>query len=192
MIIKSFKLYTPEKSDVPGAMYLKSVDGRDWYESQSLFAADTLKLVYDSNGIITSISKDVSMLWPVNQSVAEVADTEENRKADISGRWGFDGEKITDLLTAEKARGMKGDEINAWRNAMEAANYTFEHNGRKWDYGKSTQTRLEPSVAAAKAGKLPEAFFWTDAENNDVEVTAEELIALSEAAGQAMFTKGME
>ncbi|EEQ4922746.1 phage tail protein, partial [Escherichia coli] len=50
MIIKSFKLYTPEKSDVPGAMYLKSVDGRDWYESQSLFAADTLKLVYDSNG----------------------------------------------------------------------------------------------------------------------------------------------
>ncbi|HFF1543746.1 TPA: DUF4376 domain-containing protein, partial [Escherichia coli] len=154
--------------------------------------AETLKLVYDSNGIITSISKDVSMLWPVNQSVAEVADTEENRKADISGRWGFDGEKITDLLTAEKARGMKGDEINAWRNAMEAANYTFEHNGRKWDYGKSTQTRLEPSVAAAKAGKLPEAFFWTDAENNDVPVTAEELIALSEAAEQAMFTKGME
>ncbi|HFD0256560.1 TPA: DUF4376 domain-containing protein, partial [Escherichia coli] len=109
-----------------------------------------------------------------------------------SGRWGFDGEKITDLLTAEKARVMKGDEINAWRNAMEAANYTFEHNGRKWDYGKSTQTRLEPSVAAAKAGKLPEGFFWTDAENNDVPVTAEALIALSEAAEQAMFSKGME
>ncbi|ENC2999043.1 tail fiber assembly protein, partial [Escherichia coli] len=138
MIIKNLKHYTPEKPDVPGAMYLKSEDGQDWYECQSLFSAETLKLVYDSNGIITSISKDVSMLWPVNQSVAEVADTEENRKADISGRWGFDGEKITDLLTAEKARGMKGDEINAWRNAMEAANYTFEHNGRKWDYGKST------------------------------------------------------
>ncbi|EKB0416910.1 DUF4376 domain-containing protein, partial [Escherichia coli] len=45
---------------------------------------------------------------------------------------------------------------------------------------------------AAKAGKLPEAFFWTDAENNDVGVTAEELIALSEAAEQAMFTKGLE
>ncbi|MBF5196626.1 DUF4376 domain-containing protein, partial [Escherichia coli] len=160
-------------------------DGRDWYESQSSFKADTLKLVYDSEGIITSISKDVSMLWPVGQSVVEVEDTEENRKADISGRWKFDGEKVVDTLTAEKVRGMKGDEINAWRNAMEAANYTFEHNGRKWDYGKSTQTRLEPSVAAAKAGKLPEAFFWTDAENNDVQVTAEELLALSEAAEQA-------
>ncbi|EOX24736.1 hypothetical protein A13I_03666 [Escherichia coli KTE186] len=82
--------------------------------------------------------------------------------------------------------------MNAWRNAMEAANYTFEHNGRKWDYGKSTQTRLEPSVAAAKAGILPEGFFWTDAENNDVPMTAGELMALSEAAEQAMFTKGME
>lgn len=192
MNLKNLQRYTPEKSDVPGAMYLKTEDGRDWYESQSSFKADTLKLVYDSEGIITSISKDVSMLWPVGQSVVEVEDTEENRKADISGRWKFDGENVVDTLTAEKARGMKGDEINAWRNAMEAANYTFEHNGRKWDYGKSTQTRLEPSVAAAKAGKLPEAFFWTDAENNDVQVTAEELLALSEAAEQAMFTKGME
>ncbi|HIB5230270.1 TPA: DUF4376 domain-containing protein, partial [Escherichia coli] len=157
-----------------------------------LFSPETLKVVYDSRGVITGYGKDTALLWPVNQSVAEVPDTPENRKIDLSGRWGFDGEKITDLLTAEKARGMKGDEINAWRNAMEAANYTFEHNGRKWDYGKSTQTRLEPSVAAAKAGKLPEAFFWTDAENNDVPVTAEELIALSEAAEQVMFTKGME
>ncbi|ENE2943849.1 DUF4376 domain-containing protein, partial [Escherichia coli] len=57
---------------------------------------------------------------------------------------------------------------------------------------KSTQTRLEPSVAAAKAGILPEGFFWTDAENNDVPMTAEALMALSEAAEKAMFTKGME
>lgn len=192
MVIKNFKRYTPENPEVPGAMYLKSEDGQDWYACQSLFSAETLKLVYDSQGIITSISRDVSMLWPVNQSVAEVADTEENRRADTSGRWKFDGENIADTLSAEKAREMKGDEINAWRNAMEAANYTFEHNGRKWDYGKSTQSRLEPSVAAAKAGRLPEGFFWTDAENNDVPVTAEELIALSEAAAQAMFTKGME
>ncbi|EJN0086520.1 DUF4376 domain-containing protein, partial [Escherichia coli] len=44
----------------------------------------------------------------------------------------------------------------------------------------------------AKAGILPEGFFWTDAENNDVPMTAEALMALSEAAEKAMFTKGME
>ncbi|HBA2152652.1 TPA: tail fiber assembly protein, partial [Escherichia coli] len=119
--IKNFIWYTPENPDVPGAMCLKSEDGQDWYECQPLFSPDTLKVVYNSAGVITDISRDVQALWPANQSVAEVADTEENRKADISGRWGFDGEKITDLLTAEKAREMKGDEINAWRNAMEAA-----------------------------------------------------------------------
>ncbi|EHL1429686.1 DUF4376 domain-containing protein, partial [Escherichia coli] len=72
------------------------------------------------------------------------------------------------------------------------ASYTFEHNGRKWDYGKSTQARLEPSVAAAKAGILPLDFFWTDAQNNDVPVSADELIALSDAAAKALFAKGME
>ncbi len=106
---KNFTLYTPEKPDVPGAMYLKSEEGHDWYACQSLFKADT----YNSAKVITSVSRDVSTLWPVDQSVAELPDTEENRKVDISGRWGFDGEKITDLLTVEKAREQKGSEINA-------------------------------------------------------------------------------
>ena len=86
----------------------------------------------------------------------------------------------------------KNAEINAWRDRMESASYVFEFNGRRWDYGKETQARLEPSVAAARAGKLPEGFFWTDADNNDVPMTAEALIALSEAAQQAMFAKGLE
>ncbi|EPO6291985.1 TPA: phage tail protein, partial [Escherichia coli] len=32
MHIKNFRQYTPENPDVPGAMYLKSEDGQDWYE----------------------------------------------------------------------------------------------------------------------------------------------------------------
>ncbi|EER5058155.1 DUF4376 domain-containing protein [Escherichia coli] len=40
--------------------------------------------------------------------------------------------------------------------------------------------------------KLPEKFFRTDADNNDVPMTAASLMALSEAAEQAMFRKGME
>ncbi|HCX5195241.1 TPA: DUF4376 domain-containing protein, partial [Escherichia coli] len=108
------------------------------------------------------------------------------------GEAGEIAEYVQPSISPEKARELKTAGINAWRNAMEAANYTFEHNGRKWDYGKSTQMRLEPSVAAAKAGKLPEQFFWTDADNNDVPMDAETLIALSAAAEQAMFTKGLE
>ncbi|EHD7191587.1 DUF4376 domain-containing protein [Escherichia coli] len=100
-----------------------------------------------------------------------------------------DGEWVEDRSLAIS---IKNNEINEWRNTMEAANYVFTFNGRNWDYGKETQSRLAPSVAAAKSGLLPAEFFWTDADNNDIPVTADELIALSNAASAAMFTKGME
>ncbi len=61
MHIKNFRQYTPENPDVPGAMYLKSEDGQDWYECQSLFSAETLKVVYNSARVITGISRVASV-----------------------------------------------------------------------------------------------------------------------------------
>ncbi|EAA2780636.1 DUF4376 domain-containing protein, partial [Salmonella enterica subsp. enterica] len=68
----------------------------------------------------------------------------------------------------------------------------FTFNGRNWDYGKATQERLSMSVVMAKQNKLPEVFFWTDADNNDVPMNAAELINLGEAVDSAMFQKGLE
>ncbi|UIU65626.1 DUF4376 domain-containing protein [Escherichia coli] len=86
---------------------------------------------------------------------------------------------------------MKGDEINAWRNAMEAANYTFEHNGVNGTTGSQRRRVLSHRWRQRKrgncrrrfSGRMRKTMMW---------MTAEELIALSEAAEQAMFTKGME
>ncbi|EEB5699397.1 DUF4376 domain-containing protein [Salmonella enterica subsp. enterica serovar Montevideo] len=96
------------------------------------------------------------------------------------------------LPDTEDARSRKHDEINAWRNRQENANYTFTFNNHNWDYGKATQERLTLSVQMAKANKLPAGFIWTDADNNDVPVTADELMALSDAIDQAMFVKGLQ
>ncbi|EBW6383666.1 phage tail protein [Salmonella enterica subsp. enterica serovar Stanley] len=96
------------------------------------------------------------------------------------------------LPDIEDARSRKHDEINAWRNKQENANYTFTFNNHKWDYGKATQERLSLSVQMAKANKLPAGFIWTDADNNDVPMTAGELLNLSDAIDQAMFTKGLQ
>ncbi|EBQ9779262.1 DUF4376 domain-containing protein [Salmonella enterica] len=90
------------------------------------------------------------------------------------------------------ARNQKHTEINAWRNAQENANYVFQFNNRNWDYGKATQERLALSVQMAKQNKLPAGFIWTDADNNDVPVTADELLNLSAAIDQAMFAKGLQ
>lgn len=173
-------------------LFLFSEDGQEWYEAQKQFAADTIKFSYDADGVIRSISRDVSALWPVNLSVAEVPDTTANRRADISGRWGFDGTNVVDLMTLEKARDQKRDEINRWRNSQESANYTFPFNNHQWDYGKSTQERLTLSVQMARQKQLPEGFIWTDANNNDVPMTAGELLNLSDAIDQVMFTKGLQ
>lgn len=100
--IKGFKIgspKTPEQlklSNQHNALFLFSDDGTEWYSCQQGFAADTIKIAYDDKGIIRSIAanKDVSTLWPAGLSVAEVADTTANRRANISGGWVFDGKKI--------------------------------------------------------------------------------------------------
>lgn len=96
---------------------------------------------------------------------------------------------VADLNTALT---QKHTEINTWRNMQENANYTFTFDNHNWDYGKETQVRLTLSVQMAKQNKLPDGFIWTDADNNDVPMTAGELLNLSDAIDQAMFTKGLQ
>lgn len=99
------------------------------------------------------------------------------------------GQWVADLNTA---RIQKHADINNWRNTQENANYTFTFNNHNWDCGKATQERLSLSVQMAKANKLPDGFIWTDADNNDIPMTSGELINLSDAIDQAMFTKGLQ
>ncbi|EGN5727663.1 DUF4376 domain-containing protein [Salmonella enterica] len=190
--IKNFTPYKPESPVISGAAHLKSEDGRDWYECQKLFSPDTIKVEYDNNGIITCISRDVSGFWPVGKSVAEVPDTKENRRADISGRWGFDGTDIIDLMTADKAREQKAREIDVWRNKQENGSVTFTWNNHSWDASKASQDRLVPVLIVAKSGQLPPGFFWTDASNEDVPVTVDDLTAIDAGMTQAMVVQGFK
>ncbi|EGJ2659174.1 tail fiber assembly protein [Salmonella enterica] len=78
-----------------GVIWLYSEDGKNWYEEQKNFAADTLKIAYDQNGVIVNISRDVSTINPTGLSVVELPNITANRRADISGGWVFDGEKVS-------------------------------------------------------------------------------------------------
>ncbi|EDV4868636.1 tail fiber assembly protein [Salmonella enterica subsp. enterica] len=103
--IKKFIPYTPEPEEAlfPGGAHLKSEDGQDWYKCQKLFSEDTLKITYDDNDVITCITRDISGLWPAGQSVAELPDTDENRRADISGGWQFkDGKVVQRVYSPEE------------------------------------------------------------------------------------------
>lgn len=95
-----------------------------------------------------------------------------------------------EMLTATKQA--KHAEINGWRDAQENGSIIFTLNGHRWDCGKASQTRLAPVVAVAKSGALPPGFFWTDADNIDVPMTTDELVALEAAMQQNMVLQGFK
>ncbi|EDH6684227.1 phage tail protein, partial [Salmonella enterica subsp. enterica serovar Poona] len=86
----------------------------------------------------------------------------------------------------------KTREIDAWRDAQENGSITFDRNGHRWDAGKASQDRLAPVLMVAKDGRLPADFFWTDANNNDVHVTKDDLTAIDAGMTQAMVTQGFK
>lgn len=88
-----------------GVIWLYTEDGKNWYEEQKNFAADTLKIAYDKNGVIVNISQDVSTINPTGLSVVELPNSTANRRADIYGGWVFDGEKVIKrVYTSEELR----------------------------------------------------------------------------------------
>ncbi|HIB1683351.1 TPA: DUF4376 domain-containing protein [Salmonella enterica subsp. enterica serovar Muenchen] len=196
--IKNFTLDNPRtakqmaQAHLHRVMFLFSEDGQEWYECQKQFATDTIKLAYDADGIIHSLSLDVSALWPDGLSVAEVPDTTANRRADTSGRWGFDGTDIIDLMTPDEAREQKTREIDAWRDIQENGAITFTWNNHVWDASKASQDRLTPVLVVARSGQLPAGFFWTDANNEDIPVTIDDLLAIDAGMTQAMVTQGFK
>lgn len=54
-----------------GTLLLKCEDSNDWYMCQSSFRNDTVKVVYDDDGVVVDYSTDVYRLVPFNCSVIE-------------------------------------------------------------------------------------------------------------------------
>ncbi len=94
MKIKKLTPYTPEKKEAANILYLKDADGNDWYESQEKFNPARLKIAYTDDGVIRSADYDVSALWPVNMSVAEVEADSVPDGFNINGGWRYDGDSI--------------------------------------------------------------------------------------------------
>ncbi|TBM00359.1 tail fiber assembly protein [Hafnia paralvei] len=110
-IIRNFKVVAAPNNRQPtkretdlGVIFLESQDGQDWYECQASFSDDTVKIMYDSTGVIMAVVDKpvpqrgnvyaVSMLWPVEMSVAEVALEDYPADCQADGNWVFDGKKI--------------------------------------------------------------------------------------------------
>ncbi|EIV7858839.1 tail fiber assembly protein [Salmonella enterica] len=120
-----------------GAYFLESEDGQDWYECQSLFSDDTAKIMYDPEGVICGVVNHpvpqrgntyaVSMLWPVNMSVAEIdaADCPDDCRGD--GSWLYRDGKVLPVpvdyqakaeTTRQKLLNDADNAIKDWRTEL--------------------------------------------------------------------------
>ncbi|MEQ4516932.1 MAG: tail fiber assembly protein [Pantoea agglomerans] len=95
LILKNFTQYIPEYADlmIP-ALYFQSEKGEDWYFHRLRFHADTLKICFNSEGVIRSFGFDASRLYPGGYSVAEVEKNAVPAEISIDGSWMFDGSAI--------------------------------------------------------------------------------------------------
>lgn len=109
--IKNFRVKQPGEKDIEkygdaaaSIRFFESEDGQDWYECQSLFADNTIKIMYDSDNVIRSVIDKpvpergniyaVSMFSPEGMSVAEIKGKLPAGFSISRGEWVFDGKKV--------------------------------------------------------------------------------------------------
>ncbi|UMS13608.1 DUF4376 domain-containing protein [Escherichia coli] len=109
-----------------------------------------------------------------------------------SGKWG----EITPFTATpemlEAAKAAKKREIEAWRTAQEAQSFTFEWNGRTWNGGPDSVSRLSPVVMSAKAATARTTIVWGDAENQQVKLSMQKLEELLTSMVQAQVNRNDE
>ncbi len=76
-------------------IFLRDSRGELWHEAQYLFDNNTLKVVFDENGVIIMFSEDATLLNPVNCAVAEVKKSDVPSGLNESQEWMYlDGKGI--------------------------------------------------------------------------------------------------
>ena len=100
--IKKFEQYTPEEKPFgESAIYLIGDNGQDWYSIQASFNEDSMKVVFDEDGLVVACSRDVSSLFPLNCGVLEI----DSQQTDLIGMYVVDG-----VLT----NSIKPSELHQW------------------------------------------------------------------------------
>ncbi|EHO0043449.1 DUF4376 domain-containing protein, partial [Escherichia coli] len=102
-----------------------------------------------------------------------------------SGKWGEIAPfTVTpELIAAAKDAKKRGIEL--WRAEQESQPFTFEWNGRTWNAGPDSISRIAPVAMAAKVTGTRSTLGWGDAANNLVTLTMAQLQELAAAMARA-------
>ncbi|ENF2696663.1 DUF4376 domain-containing protein [Escherichia coli] len=109
-----------------------------------------------------------------------------------SGKWGEIAPFTVTPEMLEAAKDAKKREIEAWRTEQEAQPFTFEWNGRTWNGGADSISRIAPVAMATKVAGTRSTLGWGDAANNLVTLTMAQLQELAAAMAQAQVERNDE
>jgi hypothetical protein len=142
--IKNFKIVEPTSEQLKtyatadGAIpvFFQSEDGQDWYECHKLFSDNTIKIMYDNKGVITSVvdkpipergnTYAVSMFYPDGMSVAELSLNDYPEGVTIDGSWMFSNGAIVpvpvdNVAVAEEEKALRLNEAEVVITPLERA-----------------------------------------------------------------------
>lgn len=150
--LKNFKKYSPkaidkkEIEDSINAIFLKSEDGSDWYECQSLFKEDTIKIMYDEWDVIRGINKDASLFYPEGRSVAELEAIPD--EVSIDGNWQFIDNQV--VLRVKSEQELMEESKRKKRNLLDGAEKAMGPLKDAIELKMATQNEKELYVAWQK------------------------------------------
>lgn len=138
MELINVKRYYPEEMPFGNnVQYFQSEDGKDFYESLSLFTRKYKLCIHPETGVIHSVSEDASALYPAGFSVVEVDELPEGM--DINGAWRFVDGVISAVpvnwnAAAENQRSfllsVANDTIEDWRTELKLDMISEENKAR--------------------------------------------------------------
>lgn len=102
--LKNFSVYTPtEESKISlmeshGVVFIKSSEGKDWYDVLKEFSKDTLKICFTSDGTVVSFCRDASGMFPIGMSVAELEDAQVPHGMSVDRLWKYDGNFVSEKV----------------------------------------------------------------------------------------------
>lgn len=70
-----FEAYVPDVHpllEMPGVLFCKNPAGEDWYEFQRLLIGGTIKALVNDAGVVCSVSREASALFPAGYRLIEI------------------------------------------------------------------------------------------------------------------------
>ncbi|CNK46984.1 bacteriophage protein [Yersinia frederiksenii] len=96
----SAQIYDPELSGT--VIFHVDEEGRDWYELQKTFREGTIKVGYNAQGVVCTVSEHVYAIAPTGLSIVEVESLPDNFVLEYGAYEYLNGEVVPRIPTAEE------------------------------------------------------------------------------------------